>query len=321
MTDTIDTLLAALGVLGQIAIVVILVAGAAALVSPRAREALLGSWSALQRQALWAAWLVAAVATGGSLYFSEIAGYIPCQLCWYQRICMYPLSITLLAGAILRDRRAVLYSMVFPLVGAFVSIRHIYIENNPEAESASCRIGAPCSAKYIDEFGYVTIPTLALTAFVLIGLLLGIAWLAARRGDAAARAAQAGATRRPDPHPARLAGTRLDHQQASGAPARGTSRVSRRGDPLRDVLRRRRGMSIGFGLFLVAVGAILRWGVTRGVEGANLDVIGLILIVIGAAVAVIGFLMSGTFRRSRTVERSEVTPRGHERVVEEDRRL
>ena len=185
MTDTVDTLLAALGVLGQIAIVAILAAASAALVSPRVRGALLGSWSALQHQALWAAWVVAAVATGGSLYFSEIADYIPCQLCWYQRICMYPLAVTLLVGAILRDRRAVLYSMVFPVVGALVSIRHIYIENNPEAESASCRIAAPCSAKYIDEFGYVTIPVLALTGFVLIGLLLGVVWLAGRRGASA----------------------------------------------------------------------------------------------------------------------------------------
>lgn len=80
-------------------------------------------------------------------------------------------------------------------------------------------------------------------------------------------------------------------------------------------------MSVGFGLFLVAVGAILRWGVTRGVDGANLDVIGLILIVVGALVAVLGLLMGGTFRRSRTVERSETTPRGHERTIERDRSL
>ncbi len=80
-------------------------------------------------------------------------------------------------------------------------------------------------------------------------------------------------------------------------------------------------MSIGFGLFLIAAGAILRWGVTRGVEGANLDTIGLILIVIGAVTAVIGAAMSGTFRRTRTVEQTDVTPTGRRRVVEEDRRL
>jgi disulfide bond formation protein DsbB len=187
LTDTIDTLLAALGVLGQVAIVAILVAGAAACASRRVRDGLLASWRALQAQALWAAWVVATVATGGSLYFSEIADYVPCQLCWYQRICMYPLATTLLVGAVLRDRRAALYSIAFPVVGALVAIRHVYIEINPDAEGASCRIGAPCSTKWIEEFGYVTIPVLALTGFVLIGLLLAVAWVAGRRGERAAR--------------------------------------------------------------------------------------------------------------------------------------
>lgn len=80
-------------------------------------------------------------------------------------------------------------------------------------------------------------------------------------------------------------------------------------------------MSVGFGLFLIAVGAILRWGVTRSVEGANLDIIGLILIVIGAVVAVAGLLTSGAFTRTRTRERLDTTPGGHERTVERERRL
>ncbi|NDE79574.1 MAG: disulfide bond formation protein B, partial [Actinobacteria bacterium] len=53
---------------------------------------------------LWLAWLVAAVATAGSLYFSEIADYVPCRLCWFQRVCMYPLAGILLVAAIRRDR-------------------------------------------------------------------------------------------------------------------------------------------------------------------------------------------------------------------------
>jgi len=180
MTETVDTVLASLGVLGQLAIAALLLAGVVAVVWPRALSRVAGSAADLQRQALWAGWIVAAIATGGSLYFSEIAGYVPCQLCWYQRIAMYPLSIILLVGAVLNDRRAAYYSLVFPVVGALIAVRHIYIEINPEAESAACQVGAPCSTKWIDEFGYVTIPVLALTAFVLIALLLAVA-LAARR--------------------------------------------------------------------------------------------------------------------------------------------
>jgi disulfide bond formation protein DsbB len=181
MIDTLNTTLAALGVIAQIAIVALLVAGTVTVLSPGARNRLIGSREVLRRQGLWAAWLVAAIATGGSLYFSEVAHFVPCQLCWYQRICMYPLSITLLVGAMLGDRRAALYSLVFPIVGALIAIRHVYIEINPEKEGASCRIGAPCSTKWIEEFGYITIPVLALTAFVLIGLLLAGALVAGGR--------------------------------------------------------------------------------------------------------------------------------------------
>ena len=178
MIDAVNSTLGVLGLLGQIAAAGLLVAVVAAIASPRVRARLVTSWSALQRQALWAAWGVAVVATAGSLFFSEVADYIPCQLCWYQRICMYPLTMTLLVGVWVRGRAAALYSLIFPLVGIVVAARHIYIEENPEAET--CVIGAPCATKWIDEFGYITIPVLALTAFVLIGLLTAVALVAGR---------------------------------------------------------------------------------------------------------------------------------------------
>jgi disulfide bond formation protein DsbB len=181
MIEATDQAFGILGLLGQIAAGVLVVLIVVAVVSPRARARLVTSWSALQVQTLVAAWVVAAIATGGSLYFSEIAGYIPCQLCWYQRICMYPLTVTLAIGALARGRAAALYSLVFPLVGIVIAARHIYIEANPEAESASCRVGAPCSTKWIDELGYITIPVLALTAFVLIALLTAVAFVAGRK--------------------------------------------------------------------------------------------------------------------------------------------
>ncbi len=180
-----DTTLAALAILAQITAGVIAIALVAALVSPGARKALVGSWRTLGTQATWLAWVVAATATGGSLYFSEIADYVPCQLCWYQRICMYPLSIILLVGALLKDRRVSLYAMVFPLVGAAISIHHIYIEVNPDKEGAACRAGIPCSTRWIDEFGYVTIPVMALSGFALIAVLMVVSFIAGRKADAA----------------------------------------------------------------------------------------------------------------------------------------
>lgn len=184
MNSGVDTTLAALAILSQVAAVLVAGAIVAAVVSPRARSALVGSWFTLGRQSVWLAWLVAATATGGSLYFSEIADYVPCRLCWFQRICMYPLVVILLVGALLRDRRVSLYAAVFPLVGAAVSIYHIYIEVNPDKEGAACRAGVPCSTRWIDEFGYVTIPVMALSAFALIAVLMVVSFIAGRReGD------------------------------------------------------------------------------------------------------------------------------------------
>jgi len=178
--DTI-VILAVLGVLGQVLaalLIVAVVAAVAGLGGPlRAIR-----WT-LWGYELWAAFVVAAIATGGSLFFSEIAHFVPCELCWYQRICLYPLSILTLFLAVHGDHRAARYLVPLPVVGAGVSIYHLLIETKVISEPAQCLISAPgtgCGTKWINEFGYMTIPTLALTAAVL---LIGFLGLAATGGD------------------------------------------------------------------------------------------------------------------------------------------
>jgi disulfide bond formation protein DsbB len=153
--DTI-VLLAALGVAGQALFVLLL------LVGWRIR-----AW--LEGYELWLAFVVSAIATGGSLFFSEIAHFVPCELCWFQRICMYPLSIATLLAALANDRRAARYLLPLPLVGAGVSVYHLLVENGVVHQAQACLISAPggCATKWINEFGYMTIPTLALTGFAL----------------------------------------------------------------------------------------------------------------------------------------------------------
>jgi disulfide bond formation protein DsbB len=153
--DTI-VLLAVLGVAGQ-ALFVLLV-----LVGWRIRALLEG-------YELWLAFVVSAIATGGSLFFSEIAHFVPCELCWFQRICMYPLCITTLMAALANDRRAARYLLPLPVVGAGVSVYHLLVENGVVKQAQACLISAPggCATKWINEFGYMTIPTLALTGFAL----------------------------------------------------------------------------------------------------------------------------------------------------------
>jgi disulfide bond formation protein DsbB len=166
MTHDVIAALAVLGVVGQ-GLAVLLVLSLLA-----AREAVR---RALWGYELWAAFLVAAIATGGSLFFSEVAGFVPCDLCWFQRICMYPLSILTLFAAFHADYRLARYLLPLPVVGACVSIYHLLVENHVVATPAACKIGAGCAVKWIDYFGYMTIPTLALTGFVLLIGLLGLA--------------------------------------------------------------------------------------------------------------------------------------------------
>jgi disulfide bond formation protein DsbB len=132
---------------------------------------------------LWSGFLVAAIATGGSLYFSQVANFVPCELCWFQRICMYPLSIVLLLAALAGDFRVARYLLPLPIVGAGVSIYHLLVENKVVGQTSQCLASAPggCATKWINEFGYMTIPTLALTAFLL---LIGFLVLATTGGSA-----------------------------------------------------------------------------------------------------------------------------------------
>jgi disulfide bond formation protein DsbB len=170
MTHDTIVALAALGVAGQALFVLLVVL---ALVWRK------GLRAALEGYELWLAFLVSAIATGGSLFFSEIANFVPCELCWFQRICMYPLSIATLLAALANDRRAARYLLPLPLVGAGVSVYHLLVENGVVEQAKACLISSPggCATKWINEFGYMTIPTLALTGFALCFAFLMLAAL------------------------------------------------------------------------------------------------------------------------------------------------
>jgi disulfide bond formation protein DsbB len=173
MTHNTIVLLSVLGVIGQVIVGIMIVVGLLALFG--VRGPLNGIRRLLWGYELWAAFVVAAIATGGSLFFSQIANFPPCELCWFQRICMYPLSILTLLMALANDNRAARYLFPLPVVGACVSIYHLLIENGVIKEPNQCLQSAPggCAVKWINEFGYMTIPTLALTGFLLlIGFLV-----------------------------------------------------------------------------------------------------------------------------------------------------
>jgi len=176
LTDFVVTFLALLAVLVHAALALLLLLAGASLLSGRARASLAAVRAHLAGLELPLAWTVALVATSGSLYFSEVAGFVPCRLCWYQRYAMYPLVALLALAAFRRLRPWVPFFLPVSLVGLAVSVHHHYIERYPESESASCKSGIPCSTRWIWEFDYISIPVLAGTAFALISILLVAAW-------------------------------------------------------------------------------------------------------------------------------------------------
>ena len=114
--------------------------------------------------------VVAVAATVGSLYFSERAGFVPCKLCWYQRIAMYPMAIILPLAALRRDRQIMQYAAALAGVGLAISVYHIQVQWFPE-RSNSCSFDDPCTAKWVEAFGVFTIPQMAAMAFALVVLL------------------------------------------------------------------------------------------------------------------------------------------------------
>jgi disulfide bond formation protein DsbB len=174
VTHDLIVVLAALGVIGQVLGALLVLIGLLALGG--VRGPLRSLQSGVEGYELWLAFLVAAIATGGSLFFSEVAHFVPCELCWYQRICMYPLSITTLLMALFDDPRAARYLLPLPVVGAGISGYHLLVENHVVGQSTTCLISAPggCGTKWINELGYVTIPTLALTGFALAFAFLAL---------------------------------------------------------------------------------------------------------------------------------------------------
>ena len=128
--------------------------------------------NAIQEYAPAVAALAAIIATLGSLYYSEVAGYIPCKLCWYQRILMYPLVAVLLVGLISRDDLLHRYVLPLSLIGIFVSSYHYLVQLNVLGVSNVCTTGVPCSGRYVNWLGFITIPLQALTAFTIITLAM-----------------------------------------------------------------------------------------------------------------------------------------------------
>ncbi|HET8740159.1 MAG TPA: disulfide oxidoreductase [Acidimicrobiia bacterium] len=127
----------------------------------------------LSGKAIWLAWIVATVCTIGSLIYSEVIHFEPCRLCWFQRIAMYPMAVILLIGAIRRDYAVKYYALPLAFLGLATSTYHYLIQVFPSLEGGSCG-AVSCSARYVEIFGFISIPFMAGCGFILISVLLGL---------------------------------------------------------------------------------------------------------------------------------------------------
>lgn len=122
---------------------------------------------------VFSAFLVSLIATFGSLFFSEIMNFIPCSLCWYQRIFIYPLVFIFLINLLFPDDKMFKYAFPLVIIGWSISVYHnlLMFKIIPE-ELSPCVQGVPCSVDYLNWFGFITIPLLSFLAYTTILILL-----------------------------------------------------------------------------------------------------------------------------------------------------
>lgn len=172
--DTVSLFLALLAVVAEVATATAVVLAVGGRFSPKlgalGRQAL----EAVGPSALSMAFVVATVCMLGSLYFSEVAHFPPCHLCWLQRFCMYPLVPILGFAAWRSEGRIRPFAAALAAIGAVIATYHVLLERNPQWESSVCDPKNPCTLIWVERLGYLTIPAMALSGFLLILTLLAV---------------------------------------------------------------------------------------------------------------------------------------------------
>lgn len=118
---------------------------------------------------LYIAWITAVISMAGSLYFSEVLGFAPCVLCWYQRIAMYPLVLIIGMGIIKKDRSFYDYAIPLSIIGGVIAFyQNLLYYSVISISLVPCVSGVSCSARYIQMLGFIDIPLLSLASFAVI---------------------------------------------------------------------------------------------------------------------------------------------------------
>jgi len=145
-----------------------------AVVSPRARRVYDSIRLSLEGRGMLLAWIMALIAMLGSLYYSQIAGFLPCEYCWYQRIAMYPIVVILGIALLKKDRgiRPYVYGLAIP--GGLISTYHYLVERFPDLQVGECNLCIPCSVAWFMKFDLVSIAFMAFVCFAVIVTVLAL---------------------------------------------------------------------------------------------------------------------------------------------------
>lgn len=128
----------------------------------------------LQDHYLFLGFLIALIATSVSLFYSEIMGYAPCKLCWYQRIFMYPqVVLFLIAFKSKRNTSIIWNSLILSLFGGLIAGYHYMMQIGLVSDIGCDAVGfsVKCSEFFSLAYGFITIPMMSFTAFVLLVII------------------------------------------------------------------------------------------------------------------------------------------------------
>ena len=173
-TQALSTFFAVLTVIANVVVLVVVLGWILGKVWAPAGRVVPALRGAIGPAAIYFAWGVALVSTLGSLYYSEVANFPPCDLCWYQRIAMYPLAVILGIAAFRDDVGIRRYVWPLTAIGAVIAAYHYQLEWFPD-QGSFCAVDNPCTVVWVREFGYISIPWMAFSGFALIATLLALA--------------------------------------------------------------------------------------------------------------------------------------------------
>lgn len=172
MTETLSLFFALMSLGGAVAVVGILLGGLLVLLDLPGHQLAKSLAAEVRPFALFFAFVAAAGAMAGSLYYSEGAGYIPCRMCWFQRYFMYPAALLLLISLVTKRRIFATAAWGLSAVGICISIYHRLEQAYPDSVGGVCELTNPCSSRWVNEFGFMSIPTMAGICFALVLVLV-----------------------------------------------------------------------------------------------------------------------------------------------------